>query len=297
LSSELLIHHKFVGKRFEDNGLDFDVLDELVAYRDIILELAEYIWKIEHPERERVKKRYLKDIQFKFFDLEKGSVVIPIQISTHSPQLFPFENIFKAADTFNETIESIKNGTRLPVSLPKSILPRFTSYGKSLLQDESYELVSPRVTSKIIRFDKEIREKFTCLLEKEYSDTIDVSGEIRETDLDGKSFKIRLINGKKISGKFSSIDQETKILKALDPNLNISARIIGTGSFENGCLEQIVEVKEVILNQPSIFEENKADTSIWKKAKQLADSLPEMERKKLPNDLAENHDRYLYSKK
>lgn len=297
MSSELLIRHKFLGQRFEDNGLDFDVLDELVAYREIVFELAEHIWKLEHPERERIKKGYLKDIQFKFFGLEKGSVIIPIQVFTQS-QLFPLENIFKAADTFNEAIGCIKNGTRLPVSFPKSLLPKFASYGKSLLQDESYELISPREPSKSVLFNKTIKGEITCLLEKEYSDTIDVSGEIRETDLDGKSFKIRLTSGKKVNGKFSNIDQETKILKALDPNSNISVRIIGTGGFENGALEHIIEVKEVILNQPSIFEEGKkTSTSFWKKAKELADSLPEIERKKLPNDLAENHDRYLYSKK
>lgn len=44
----------FNGKRFEDHGLDLDVLPELIAYKTLLVETAKALWRAKNPERQRV---------------------------------------------------------------------------------------------------------------------------------------------------------------------------------------------------------------------------------------------------
>jgi hypothetical protein len=44
---------KFTGARFEDHGLDLEVLQELIAYKALPIETAKSLWRAKNPSRQR----------------------------------------------------------------------------------------------------------------------------------------------------------------------------------------------------------------------------------------------------
>lgn len=46
-----LVTHTFKGPRFEDHGLDLDVLPELYAYKELLVAAAKELWRRHHPDR------------------------------------------------------------------------------------------------------------------------------------------------------------------------------------------------------------------------------------------------------
>jgi hypothetical protein len=70
---------KFNGARFEDHGLDLDVLHELIAYKVLLIETAKSLWRAKNPNRQRLKKNFEESVRLKFYELEPGSVAVPIE--------------------------------------------------------------------------------------------------------------------------------------------------------------------------------------------------------------------------
>ena len=61
---------KFNGPRFDDHGLDVDVLSEIVAYKRLAQETAKELWRRKHPDRRRLN--FDAEISLKFFQIEPG---------------------------------------------------------------------------------------------------------------------------------------------------------------------------------------------------------------------------------
>ena len=61
-----LVTHIFKGGRFDDNGLDVDVLPEVIAYKNILVETAKEIWRRKNPDRERLPKNFEDSLTLKF---------------------------------------------------------------------------------------------------------------------------------------------------------------------------------------------------------------------------------------
>src|ERR1035438_2277452 len=73
-----LVTHTFKGKRFEDHGLDLDVLPDLYAYKELLVATAKELWRRHHPARQRLPKNFEDSLCLKFFKLMEGSVAVPI---------------------------------------------------------------------------------------------------------------------------------------------------------------------------------------------------------------------------
>ena len=66
---------KFDGDRFEGHALDADSLLELANYLKIVNDTALYIWRAEHPNRQRLPKGFEQGLQLKVRTIEEGSAV------------------------------------------------------------------------------------------------------------------------------------------------------------------------------------------------------------------------------
>jgi len=53
-----LVTHIFKGGRFDDHGLDVDVLPELIAYKNILVETAKEIWRRKNPGPSKIAKEF-----------------------------------------------------------------------------------------------------------------------------------------------------------------------------------------------------------------------------------------------
>src|SRR6266540_5188518 len=126
----------FSGPRFEDAGLELDVLPELVAYRKLLVETAKELWRSENRDRQRLPKGFEESIRLKFYTIEQGSAVVPIKrVIAHDPALlFPtrdrVDEIDEAAQLIDETIAAVSEDTPLPERMPKSVLPLLAEIGR-----------------------------------------------------------------------------------------------------------------------------------------------------------------------
>src|SRR5471030_3204983 len=102
---------RFTGARFDDHGLDLDVLPELVAYKKLLVETAKEVWRRRNPGRQRLPPRFEAGVSIKFFGLNAGSTAVPLMRDVDPPVAppLPFEivvdEIDEAAALLGEAID------------------------------------------------------------------------------------------------------------------------------------------------------------------------------------------------
>lgn len=57
---------RFHGKRFEGHALDVECTQELIAYRNLIVECAKELWRRKHPDRVRLPRGFEEDFRLQF---------------------------------------------------------------------------------------------------------------------------------------------------------------------------------------------------------------------------------------
>ena len=140
-----LVTHTFKGKRFEDHGLDLDVLPDLYAYKQLLVETAKELWRRNHPDRLRLPKNFEDSLCLKFYQIGEGSAAVPIfreVETTGQPEFWQLDQpdeLDEAVSIVAEAIQAADADQPLPEKLPRNIIPLFDSYGRTLLEDESFE--------------------------------------------------------------------------------------------------------------------------------------------------------------
>jgi hypothetical protein len=287
---------RFDGPRFKDHGLDVDVLPEIIAYKKLLQETAKEIWRRQNPDRIRLPKNFDADINLKFYGLEKGSTVVPLMREQHLRQLPFFDHeLDQAAQLLEQTIQAAGQQESIPAQLPRTIIPLFDELGKTLREDEIM-FVSAGARSQGARFDRTVKERILAWGASTYLDEVDLTGEMRATDLDGARFTLRLPDGTKVIGRFKP-ENEAVILEALSEHSSRRIRIKGTGEFvpEDGTLKQIVNVEWLDVLGAELPSQER--TPIWERLALLSANTPEEAWDDVPTDLAENVDQYLHGRK
>jgi hypothetical protein len=297
---------RFDGPRFEDHGLDVDVLAELVAYKRLLQETAKEIWRRNNIQRARLPKGFEADITLKFYTLEPGSTAVPLMRELpdqQQPLLFDDElddELDEAAVLLEEAIFAAGRSEVAPRDLPRKIIPLFEDLGKTLRDDETLFIETGGLkTFKGARYNRAVKRQILSWASASYPDAIDVVGEVRATDLDGLKFTLRLEDGRKITGHFAP-EQEGKILEALGEHSSRRMRVRGMGEFapEDGSLKQIVTVRDIELLGPELDHPFPDKVPIWARVSLIGSELfSGNEWTDVPTDLASNVDHYLYGKR
>jgi hypothetical protein len=130
--------------------------------------------------------------------------------------------------------------------------------------------------------------------EPSYTDSVDLIGEVRATDLDGLKFTMRVQGGRKITGRFKP-EQETLVLEALGEHFSRRMRVTGVGQFarEDGTLKQVIDVEQIELIEPheAVPEQT---VPIWDQLASVGTGVPQDAWKDVPADFSTNVDSYLY---
>lgn len=288
---------RFVGPRFEDHGLDLDVLPELTAYKTLLVETAKSLWRTQHPDRERLPKGFEASLSIKFYGLTAGSTGVPLKrvIPEDRGNLSLLDDeLDQAADLLESTIECADADRPLPAELPKNVIPLFDEFGRTLREKEAIGIRSVRRNAEV-RFTQELRGRLSRIAEGDYEDSVDVVGEVRAADLDGFSFALREDDGNKIRGFFAA-EQETLFTEALRDHAVRRLRVIGVGEF-SGASGRLKVIRKVTDLRPVSVDGLVYDSSvppIWETIGKLASDVPAAEWKKLPQDGARNLDSHLY---
>jgi hypothetical protein len=292
---------KFNGARFEDHGLDLDVLQELIAYKALLIETAKSLWRAKNPNRQRLKKNFEESVRLKFYELEPGSVAVPIEreyelADSTLPFAHPPDELDEAAGLIDQAIRAGAEDRMLPQEFPKNVIPLFESLGKSIREDESIEFLPPRErggTSAV--YTHVVRSRLLARMVDEYSDRVKVTGEVRRASIDGNRFAVRQDDGITIEGKFQP-EQEAQITEALHEHSSCRVEVSGKGTFgADGILKRIDEVDALVVRRLDEISYDPSARPIWEIVEELGKSIPDTEWEKLPLDASVNLDRYLYS--
>lgn len=296
-----LVTQKFSGPRFEDHGLDVDVLPELIAYKKLLVETAKEIWWQKHPGRERIQRNFEASLRLKFYRLAEGSVAVPlereIEVEEGSLLFEPVpDELDEAARILEEAIDAASTDAPLPSAFPKNVIPLFEQLGRTLETDDKIEFEPPRTAParKKVVYTQQTRSRLIERGTGEYTDVVTLSGEIRAADLDGGNFSLRRADGSKVFGKFSS-EHEAKITEALKEHESCLLEVEGTAAFfPDGQIKRIENVVRLTISPRDKSEYDSQAKPIWEVAQDIRKSVPQTEWKKLPKDGSINVDHYLY---
>jgi len=243
----------FKGGRFESHALPVDVLPELATYRDLIIELAKYLFLQNETNRQRVPKGFVESFHLVLRTIEDGSAIPVLErlVPDARPIILMGSTIdffTQARDQIEEVVTAASLGRALPSSFPGQFIPRFNQFGKRLHDNEYIELRGPgRPTGP--RYDRQARKFLILQREREYDASVDLLAEIRGGVIDREQIALRLDDERLVDAKAP----ETLVRQALDA-VESQVRVIGWGTFDqNDRLQRIIEIEEMVFAEEEIM--------------------------------------------
>ena len=199
----------FRGKRFENHEVPLDVLPDLAAYRDLVLELARHLFLARSPSRKRVPKGFMDLFQLVLRKIEAGSACpvlerVPPSPPTGMAPSVPANDVFdEARDLIDQAIAAAASRRPLPPRFPATLLPRFNQIGRGLRHDESIEFRAPGLSSGP-RFDREVRELLVLGEDSKYEDNVEVVGVLQGGHIDREVLHLRLDDCREVDVRCAS---------------------------------------------------------------------------------------------
>lgn len=289
---------RFDGERFDGNALDVDCVQELIAYRNIILECAKELWKRKHPDRVRLPKGFEEGFRIQFDRIVKGSAEVPLQrvISSDQSQLDwgNLDEFDEAAELVDASISAANDDKLLPETLPANVVVLFKEFGKSLRDDEVL-FTRARHSQSEASYSAKARKRLSEWVGPSYDDVVDVAGEVSMANVRG-SFALTLQEtGAIVNGRFSA-EQEERVLEALKNHRTARLRVTGVGEFSthDRALKRFVRIDDVrpaSANEPQYVEDAPA---IWEQLTALGEAAPKGTWDNVPTDLSMRIDELIY---
>ncbi|MCL4203343.1 MAG: hypothetical protein KJ000_12650 [Pirellulaceae bacterium] len=292
-----LVDHKFLGGRFEDHGMDLDVLPELLQYKRLVVELAKELWRRRNPDRERLPKNFEDSLALRFYEVRGNCVTIPLERAVAADsniQLWQAEDeLDDAVDLVADTIEAAGKDQTLPDAFPKQLLQLFGDYGRTLRDDEWIEHKLAR-RNVCVRYDKAVQRNLTRWLTGSYQDSIDVIGEVTMARVSRPRMALQLSDGREVEAAFRPEDEDL-ITTALKEHTTARLRIVGRGQFSaSGQVDRIVDVEHMSLLADGSVGFDVSVKAIWDEFDEVLADVSDKDLSRLPVDAAERHDFYLH---
>lgn len=283
----------FGGQRFAGHAFPLASGPELAVFEELVRETARWLYHLEHPDASRVPNHFDDLLALRFRSVEEGSAVLPLEPVSASAGPLGFAEglsyLERSVALITHATNAANAGDPLPPSFPRSALSVFDSFGKSLADDEWIGITSRQGDS--CRYTSVTRQRFLDTAATSYDDTADVVGYVTAADVRRHQFTLTLLPDRpQVTVPFTD-EQEPLILDALRRHREQRIRVVGRGSFTpSGALQRIILVDSVTAGEQTASEQ----APIWDILLSMASEVPEEESAKLPSDLAEDLDHYLY---
>ena len=286
----------FKGERFRDHALDLRALSELSQFQKMVAETAKTFWRAANPNRERLPSNFEERVRLCLRKIEDGSATAPLEVfikkqdQTTLWEPEPVE-INEAVELTREVFESLGSDAPLPERFPRALLPEYAKWGQDLGDDEIVEM---RVSEKKPVYLTSVhRQKLEKLVETPHEDRVEISGEVFEADVKKGRFQLWSIEDTAVTVGFTP-EQEDQVTTALKEHKTARMFVKGSGEYSSqGELLRVLQVDELSLTTSEIHYD-KSTRPIEDVLEELAKEIPREEWDKLPNDLCDNLDYYLY---
>jgi len=296
----------FKGDRFRDHAFDLTALTELSQFQKLVAETAKTLWRAQHPERERLPRNFEQRTRLCLRKIEEGSAIAPLEVFIEDGEVDGVvqENLaedlwheeppelVEALDLANDVFRALESEEPLPGRFPRSLLPEYQKWGKSLEMGEEIELRRPG--KQPARTSQRQLESLSKYADIPQETLVETTAEVIEADVRQRRFQALREDGALVTVHFSE-DQETKVTTALKDHKVTRVRFKGSGEVSpDGTSLRVHKVDELNLENPNEIAFDESARSIGDILEEIAEEVPDSEWRKLPPDLSINLDHYLY---
>lgn len=248
---------RLIGARFDGHSIPLEVLKDLSVLEDLIVEVAKWHYRRDNPGRKRIPKGFAEEVSLKVSEIESGSAIpiIVLSVPAASDRLFPVDHreyFEKAKESIVHAVDSAEKGESVAEILNDSHLAYFDRIGRSLREDESFELNYPDST-RPARLNKSTRRYLTLAAKSQqvYTEEITVRGGICEADQRKNRFQLQLADGQIIEAPIQAEHRET-ILEAFSLFLEgTRVTIDAVGRYNRqGRIESLESLEHINLLDP-----------------------------------------------
>ena len=196
MNSQYFLKPRLQGQRFQHHSLPLELLKDLAALEEMVMEVAKHEFLVAHQDRERIPRGFNKRLELHLSGIEEGSTIPVITLAFAT--LFPSHDVeyFNLAKTrIIEAIAAAEQG-HVPV-LPPDLLKYFDRFGRSLRSDERIVFDLPNGQSAALT--PQVRDSLLRASEaKTWTEEITLKGRIPEVDQARDSFELELVDGTKL---------------------------------------------------------------------------------------------------
>ena len=255
MASVEFLRPRLRGARFADGEIPLQVLADLTALREMILEVAKWRYISENPSRQRVPRGFADRIDLKLTGLGDGSAVPIISITTTDRSLegtgMPYQEFFELARDDIASVIATESGIyQIPNGkpLPNQFLAYFNRIGRSLRDGESLEFPMPNGSGPA-RLTRESRMR---LLQRstitELAQEVTLRGVVPEADHIRMTFELQQIHGGKTVCPMPEQHHETIIAAFQGYRDNTKILVQGIGRYDRqNRLSSLESVEQVTL--------------------------------------------------
>ena len=287
----------FKGERFRDHALDLSALAELSQFQKLVAETAKALWRGRNPNRERLPGHFEQRTRLCLRRIDDGSAVAPLEVYVEEPEepgLWDREpvEVNEAIELAHGVFEAGEKGAPLPKGLPRHLVAEYAKWGQSLADDEEIELQPPGKPP--ARVSARCRKALSAFVEEPYEAAVDLCGEVLEADVRHRRFQLWVDGNTSVLASFDEAQEET-VTTALKEHRSVRVRVAGRGEHSaSGQILRVPQVERLDVVEPSAREYDTSVPPIEDVLAAIAAEVPKEEWDKLPPDLSDQLDHYIY---
>jgi hypothetical protein len=194
---------RFVGKRFTGGSIPLEMLRDLAALEDMLVEVAKWVFR-EQNERQRIPRGFAESIHLRLTGVRAGSAIPVIMLESSQAALpeigYGYQHYLESArGLIIDTIAAANDNNSSAFPLPPHCLSYFDRLGRSLREGERIEFSS--TAGEVVPLTRETRFRLlTASSIRTISEEVVLRGSVHEADQDKLTFQMTLISGHKVPG-------------------------------------------------------------------------------------------------
>jgi len=284
---------RFKGERFRDHALDLYALSELSQFQKVIAETAKALWRAANPGRERLPKNFETRIRLCVRSIEDGSATVPLEVHVGNGAQAEPREVDEAVALAYDVYDAIERDVALPDPFPRSLLPEYCKWGEGLAADEEVEF-TPRGRTRPARLNPQQRNRLVAYQEPPHENEVVLTGIVLEADVKSRRFQLWTDDRTSVIVGFSE-PQECEVTTALKGHNELRLSLRGRAEVSpHGKILQVREIRDLRVLSASEQPYDASAKPIEEILAALAREVPDDEWRKLPDDLTDNLDHYLY---
>lgn len=210
---------RLVGDRFNDHTVPLELLKDIAGLEALIIEIAKYCFRQEHPRRQRVPRGFSGGVSMHLTAINEGSAEATIVLKSSSDDLFPgsdYKYFEQARERLTDALAAAVNDDDVTQHLPDHLLRHFDAIGRRLKEGEHIDFL-PESPERRAHLSLVTRERLLFASEsvQEITKEIALRGEVSMADKRKRTFELELIAGGRVLAPLNEGHEET-VLEAFN---------------------------------------------------------------------------------